>query len=51
MTCSSLIYQFNFPTLLMLTAQPDIACSLFPDKARAWMGISAVFSLVKTDIE
>lgn len=51
MTCCSLIYQFNFPTLLILTAQPDIAWSLFPDKSRAWIGILAVFSMVKTDIE
>lgn len=51
MTCCSLIYQFNFPTLLILTDQPDIVCSLFPDKDRAWIGILAVFSMVKTDIE
>lgn len=51
MTCCSLIYQFNFPTLLILTAQPDIAYSLFSDKGRAWIGILAVFSVVKTDTE
>lgn len=46
MTCCSLIYQFNFPTLLILTAQPDIDCALFPDKSRAWVGISTVFDIV-----
>lgn len=51
MTCCSLIYQFNFPTLLILRAQPDIAWSLFPDKSRVWIGILAVFSMAKTDIE
>lgn len=51
MTCCSLIYQFNFPTFLILTDQPDIVCSLFPDKDRAWIGILAVFAMVKTDTE
>lgn len=51
MTCCSLIYQFNFPTLLILTDQPDIVCSLFSDKDRAWIGTLAVFAMVKTGIE
>lgn len=51
MTCCSLIYQSNFPTLLILTDQADIVCSLFPDKDRAWIGILAMFAMVKTDIE
>lgn len=50
-TCCSLIYQFNFSTLLILTAQPDITCFLFSDKGRAQIGILAVFSVVTIDIE
>lgn len=50
-TCCSLIYQFNFPALLILTAQPDIECFLFSDKGRAQIGILAVFSVVKIDTE
>lgn len=51
MTCCSLIYQFNFPTLLILTDQPDIVCSLFPDNGRAWVGTLAVFAMVKMDTD